>query len=83
MAKPKDKNKFPEWRFTEIPFLEAMAMLEDESRKKDLYFETSSGAIDQVVNYRGSYNKLPIYRYFRRDVLDTDVDADADADADE
>lgn len=74
MVKFVGKNKLPEWRFTEISFIEAMIMLEDESRRKDLYFETSSGAIDLVMNYRGSYNKLPIYRYFRRDILDTDTD---------
>lgn len=76
MAKPAEKNKSPKWSFTEIPFLEAMAMLEDESRRKDLYFDTGNGAIDQVVNYQGSYKKLPTRRYFRRDILDADADAD-------
>ena len=72
MVKPEEKNKSPKWSFTEISFIEAMIMLEDESRRKDLYFETSSGAIDRVINYRGSYSKLPIQRYFRRDILDAD-----------
>ena len=64
------ENKSPKWRFTEISFLEAMAVLEDESRRKNLYFKAGNGAIYRVANYRGHYGRLPARRYFRRDILE-------------